>query len=212
MRVKRIIIGFMFLLITTLSCGAIAFEYFSIEGGIILIGNSDTSSAPSPLVPAFGASLPLFIEGTGFYILPRLLFAGVDFLLSGTRPAPAEIENGEQLVLFSIIDALAGYRFYVSGPIELGFLAGISVIARLPIAYNDTFASESGVYLSYFYGNMRFVYPDTELSLKWNATQTVGVIFSIKALWPAFHLWDGESLPIYDQFYVAGLIGLSVEI
>jgi hypothetical protein len=212
MKTKQAIIGIILAAFSALSCQAIGLEYVSVDAGMLFIGNSDTRSAPSPFIPCIGASLPLFFEDGSFYVLPRLLLTYTDYLFTGTRPAPAEAENAEHFVLFTILDALAGYRLKISAAIELGFLAGFSLVLRIPVAYTDTLTGETGNYTSYFYGGLRFLYPDTEVSIKWNATTGIGLMFSLKALWPAFHLWDSETLPFYDQLFVSGLLGINISL
>ncbi len=129
-----------------------------------------------------------------------------------TRPAPAEIENAEQFVFMTMIDALAGYRLILSKDFELGFLAGLDLLIRIPIAYDSSAAAKTGEFASYFYGALRFVYPVTEVSLKWNLMENIGLLFTIRALWPIFHLWDGESLPIYDQLILHGTLGFCIKL
>ncbi len=209
MRVKPIIVALSFAIFGASAAEAIEIRYMSIEGGVLFIGNSEVRSAPSPIIPTIGVSVPLFFEGSDFYLSPRFLLSWTDYLMSDTRPAPAEVENGEHFVLLAAFDIPFGYRLQVSEKLEIGFLAGISVLVRIPVAYAESYASETGNYVSYFYGSLRFVYPDTEICMKWNATQDIAITLSVRALWPLFHLWDGEMLPFTDQLHVAGLAGLS---
>jgi hypothetical protein len=212
MNTKRIA-TILFLAICCASAFALAPDYISIDAGMLLIGNSDPQSAPSPIVPSIGVSMPLVFEGTGFFLLPRLSFTGTDYMISPSskRPAPAEIENAEQFVFMTFLDVLAGYRFPVSDSIDMGFLAGLSFLFRIPIAY-DPATTDSGQYFAYFYGNARFLYPDTEVYAKWNFTGNLGLTLTLKVLWPVFHLWDNENLSLFDQLVVSGAVGFCIKL
>jgi hypothetical protein len=207
---KAVIAAIALLVLSVAACNAVGLEYLSIDAGMIFIGNSDPESAPSPIVPYVGVALPVVFGPGGFYLLPRVSVSGTDYLLTSTRPAPAEIENAEDFVLLVFLDLLFGYRVAFSESVEMGFLIGMSGLFRVPIAYEAEDARDAAEYISYFYGNARFLYPATEINVKLKFTRTIGILIGARALWPLFHIWDGEGLPFYDQLIVSAFLGFCI--
>lgn len=206
---------FSLLMCMTVASGAQALriEHLDIEAGITTLFNSDATGAPSPIVlPEVGISLPLMFDDSAFHLLPRLAVFGTDYLYTGFRPIPAEVERAQFFVLGISLDILAGYGFAVSESIDMAVRGGITVLIRVPISVDPPYAEESSYYTDYFYGNARFIYPEVEYAVRWKMSEDFSIALTLRALIPLFHLWDGESLPFYDQLMVSGILGFSINL
>jgi len=187
--------------------GLYAQGYLSVDGNLVFIGNADTDSAASPLIPGCGISFPFFLT-QHLYIKAALAFTGTNYLYNGVSPVPAEEEHREYLVLMPEADCFFGFKLPITGSLEWGGNAGLAFILRFPISL---FESETTVYnavAGWFYANMRFLYPGTELFLKWNIDKNFGLIFSCKSLFPIFHLWDNAGSPFWDQLILSGSVSV----
>jgi hypothetical protein len=203
---------FMIMLFCLTGFSVCALQYIDIEAGLIYIGNGEERGAPGPIVPTGGVAYMFAPGNGGFYFLPRLLLYAANYNYEGVRPLPAEPENTEFLVLGGLFDFVLGMRFVINKTVELGTGAGVAVLLRLPISLSESVADDADEYSNYFYGNLRFIYPDVDLFLKWNVSESFSLSFTLKGFIPVFHLWDGEELAFWDQLYLSLLIGICLDI
>jgi hypothetical protein len=186
-----------------------------INAGLLFIGATDPQAAPSPLVPMFGASLPIEIAAP-FYLEPGLEFYGLDYMYTGSRAVPTEIEsNAGFFTIAALVSLHATLRFPIAEALEIGGSLGLDCLLRFPLELvNTSAASVEGrdPALAYFFGSGRFFYPETRIFLKWQALDFLGLIFSLRAFYPVFHLWDGEGLPFLDQLMLSGTIGFAIRL
>jgi hypothetical protein len=182
---------------------------------MMLIGNTDEpSSGPTPLVIAqsLGASVPLAIAGP-FFMEPSLDLFGTWYEYTGTRAVPGASESGTSFfVLGTLLGVRAGAAFPVSTRVSLGASLGLDLLLRFPIDFETGAAGRTdarSASLAYFYGKGRFLYPETSLFCKWRISEKFGLAFSLRALHPVFHLWDGEGLAYLDQLVLGGGLGFT---
>ncbi|MBA7698200.1 hypothetical protein ES703_106875 [subsurface metagenome] len=181
-------------------------SYIQLDGGLLLIGNTEQEAAPHPLLPTVGLTLPL-ISGPLFYTETGFLLFGTYYQYENQRATPVELENQGFLVIAALIDARLGLRFSISRIFKLGGSAGLGLLLRAPIPLFPDARSNVGPTLSYFYG-FRFLYPETELFAQIAVSKDFDLKLSFRAYYPIFHLWDGENLPFFDQFMVSALVGI----
>jgi hypothetical protein len=93
----------------------------------------------------------------------------------------------------------------------MGGALGVDFLIRFPLEFQNT-DIDTGDSLAYFYSQGRFVYPETRFITRWHVTDGVTLAFTLRAMYPLFHLWDGESLPFYDQLLTAFNIGFSISL
>jgi hypothetical protein len=182
---------------------------------LMLIGNTDEpSSGPTPvvLVQSLGASVPLAIAGP-FFMEPSLDLFGTWYEYTGTRAVPGAIESGTSFfVLGTLLGVRAGAAFPVSTRVVLGASLGLDFLLRFPIDFETGAAARKDARRAsygYFYGKGRFLYPETSLFCKWRISERFGLAFSLRALHPVFHMWDGEGLAYLDQLVLGGGLGFT---
>jgi hypothetical protein len=179
--------------------------------GILFIGSAPPAGygGPSPVLQTFGASMMLRGDGP-FFLEPTLEFFGTYYDSSGARTVPTGIESGTGMFTIGALATLqAGLLYPVSKSVELGGSLGLDFLLRFPIELQNT-NIDPGAALAYFYGMGRFIYPETRFIFRWRVADGVGLVFSLRAMYPLFHLWDGEGLPFYDQFMAAFDLGFVI--
>jgi hypothetical protein len=187
----------------------------NVNTGLIMVFTTDPLAAPSPIVTAIGASLPIGIADP-FFFEPGIDIFGLNYSYDGARAVPATIEEAGGFFTANIlIGAQAGVRFTLTKSLEIGGTAGADLLIRFPLEFENTGpASLAGrePAMAYFYGGLRFLYPETRLFLKWQVAQNLGLLFSLRALYPIFHIWDGEGLPFLDQLMIALTLGFAIRL
>ena len=177
---------------------------------LLYIGSSPPG-APSPLVQTIGTSLVIQSDGP-FFLEPTIEFFGsyyeVDPVSGRTVPAPQESGTGF-LTIGSLITLQSGLMYTVSKDIEMGGALGVDFLIRFPFEFQNT-AADTGDGLTYFYSQGRFIYPETRFITRWHVADGVTLVFTLRAMYPLFHLWDGESLPFYDQLMAGVNIGFVI--
>ncbi len=184
-----------------------------INAGLLFIGSAGVAAAPSPLVPYFGASFPITL-GSLFYIEPGVDFYGLYYEYTGTRAVPSGVESAAGFfTAAALLGVQGGVRFPLSKTLELGGSLGIDLLARIPIELvNDSPASVEGraQAYGYFYGMGRFLFPESRIYIRWNVKETNSLLLYVRAMYPVFHLWDGEALSFLDQLMISAGIGFSI--
>ncbi len=184
---------------------------------LMAIGNTDelTSSGPTPivLVQSLGASVPLAISGP-FFLEPSLTLFGTWYeYTTGLRAVPGDRSSGTSFfVLGTLLGARAGAAFPVSTRVWLGASLGLDLLLRFPIDFEAGAAARKDARRAsygYFYGMGRFLYPETRVFCKWRIAQKFGLVFSLGAHHPVFHLWDGEGLAYLDQLALGATVGFT---
>jgi hypothetical protein len=185
---------------------------------LMLIGNTDelTSSGPTPvvMVQSLGASVPLAIAGP-FFMEPSLDLFGTwyEYTSTGTRVVPGASESPRSfIVLGTLLGVRAGAAFPVSARVSLGASLGLDLLLRFPVDLEVGAAERKDARrasYAYFYGKGRFLYPETRLFCKWRIAEKFGLVFSLGALHPVFHLWDGEGLAYLDQLALGAGLGFT---
>jgi len=203
-RYKNLVFLFLFFLLPL--CLIPALDSYTVEGGLQLLINSDQDSAPSPLMPTIGFSRPFWQRGI-FTLNGGALFFGTFYQYQNNRALPAELEHRDFLVLASLVDARIGPEFIITNRLKAGAGLGLALFIRLPIPLFDDIKDDFAPLAGYFYAG-RFAYPETELYAAWKLNDKFELKTSIRALFPIFHLWDGEDLPFVDQMLISGLIGI----
>jgi len=188
-----------------------ALDYLDIHGGLLYLGNSEPESAPSPLLPVLGASIPVkprFLEGSHFALEAGLLLFGTTYQYQNRRATPAELEHRDFWVQGVLLDARIGLDWQLIPDLRLGLKAGPALLLRVPVPLFADAGEDFGPTLGYLYGTLRFFYPEAELFAGYRILKDFELKLSLRACFPLFHLWDGEGLPFYDQLMIAGLLGV----
>lgn len=203
-------------------------------GMLWILSTDQVGGAPAaadPLLTTLGFSLPWRFWDP-FFAESMVDFWMTTYEYTASRAVPTgEETNKGFLVLAALLSLQVGNRWTVydspekeedgivtaaATRLELGYALGADFLFRLPIDYNGGTASTAdraagaAAAPSYFYGAGRFFYPETRAFLSWRLSPGFGITGSLRALWPLFHLWDGESgLEFWDQMQVAGNLGFT---
>jgi hypothetical protein len=197
----------------TAICGL---DWIEADAGMMLLINTHEDSAPSPLFPFLGVSIPIPVisaESPLYWDASFLFFFPLHYQYNGAddepRFSPAEIERADTLwTLGIVLETRFGYLFTLSEKVRLGGAAGLAVVFRLPIAAIEGGGTHQGEAWSYFL--VRSVYPQVEIACVWDVLDKLGLAFSLRGLFPIFHLWDGENLPFFDQFIMMANLGFRI--
>jgi hypothetical protein len=182
--------------------------------GMLFIGNAPGGSGPSPLAisPAIGVSLPIGITDL-FFIEPSLDFAATYYEYAGGRAVLASMESGSGFfTILPLLSIQAGLKWSVLPVLQLGGALGADFLFRFPFEFQNNSAqdiADMGSAMAYLYSDLRFLYPETRVFMRWKVYENLTLVVSLRVLYPLFHIWDGESLPFYDQLLFSGTIGLA---
>lgn len=190
---------------------ALSISELDVNVGLLFIGSAPPPGygAPSPLLQSFGVSMPLRSDGP-FFLEPSIEFFGTYYEWTGARAVPTRYESGIGFfTVGSLLSLQAGMLYPVSKSLEMGGALGIDFYLRFPLEFQNT-AADTGDGLTYFYTQGRFIYPETRFTTRWHVADGVTLAFTLRALYPLFHLWDGENLPFYDQLMAAFDIGFVI--
>jgi hypothetical protein len=190
-------------------------DWIEVDAGLMVLINTYEDSAPSPFLNTLGVSIPIPLvssDGPLYWDTSLLLFS-LHYQYSegenGGLFLPAEIEKADTLwTLGIILDTRFGYAFSLSERVRLGGAAGLAAVFRLPIVAIEEGGEHQGEAWSYFLA--RSVYPELELACRWDILKRLGLVFSVRGLFPIFHLWDGEGAPFFDQFIIMANIGFRI--
>ncbi|HUI71510.1 MAG TPA: hypothetical protein VL354_13400, partial [Spirochaetia bacterium] len=163
------------------------------------------------LVQTIGVSFPIRSDGP-FFLEPTIEFFGTYYQWTGTRAVPAPYESGTSfLTIGSLITLQSGLLYSLSKSIEMGGALGVDFLFRFPMEFQNTNTS-TGEGLTYFYTEGRFIYPETRFITRWHVTDGVTLAFTLRAMYPLFHLWDSEGLPFNDQLMAAFNVGFVISL
>ena len=186
-----------------------ALDTLQVDGGLFIIGSKDPESAPSPILPAIGVTLPIRRKLWIFDLETSFLLTGTYYQYANDRASPAEPEFRDYAVVCILAAMRGAYTFLERGSFTFGADVGLSAFLRLPIPLpvSDTATENLGNTLSYFYG-FRFLYPETGLFGTYKIMDNMDLKLSLRASWPVYLLWSAEDPPFPEGLLVSGLIGL----
>jgi hypothetical protein len=178
---------------------------------------TEPEGGPSPLLMAGGVGLPL--EFTDLLSLePELSFFGTQYQLADQaatdgstvpKAVPTEIEYAASLwVLTVMVNVPFRLTFHPVDKISLGGGIHTALLFRIPtLGWGGDDLDRASI-AAYFYKKLRFYYPGAGFFLNWKFSERLGFHFRLAALFPIFHLWDGENIKFYDQLMLLGRVGL----
>lgn len=187
------------------------FEGIGVFRDILWLGNSETDSAPSPILGIWGAEARFHLDGP-FWFTPEIGIYGMEYFYENGKAYPAEIEYKDAVgTLCLLLDPLVTYQYSLDEKSRflLGVGAGPALSIKIPLIPHGS--DPSGDVAGYFFGSARFLYFELKTYLDWNITETLALTVRLRTLLPVFHLWDGEGAPFYDQLMAGGGVGLRLK-
>ncbi|MBN2509346.1 MAG: hypothetical protein JXB03_03680 [Spirochaetales bacterium] len=208
---KKGYIPLLFLAVTSLY--GISVTSVDVLGGLVWIGNgagpAEADAGISPVTGVIGVTIPLEVSGI-FHVEPSVYYYGLEYGYDeGPRPRPVPVEHREMYVMNWIAELGFHMPFVLSPAVTLSPGLTASAVFKLPLIVapgEDNVSSEMN---GYFYGNGRFFLPGACVRLDWQYSPRFSFLAKAGARLPVFHIWDGESLPFYDQMHVYLLVGVS---
>jgi hypothetical protein len=188
-----------------------------INANIMVIGSVPPAGygQGSTIVTMIGASLPIKLAAP-FFIEPDVEFFGWPYRWTGTSAVPTASEDGLGFwVLGMLLSMQGGISYPVSPAVTLGGTIGLDLLVRFPLELQNsgpTVIEGEGSAMGYFYGALRFLYPETRFFLRWHLSDPIELLFNLRAWYPVFHLWDGQALPFLDQFMISAGIGVAISL
>jgi hypothetical protein len=186
-----------------------ALETFELDGGLFFIGSGDPQSAPSPLLPSVGVTLPLKRSISIFQLEASFLLSGTWYQYANGRASPAEPGYRDYATACILADLRGRWIFLERESLSLGTDVGLSAFLRIPVplGVSADAGSNFGNTLLYFYP-LRFLYPATGVFGVYKITEGLDLKLALRVYWPLHLIWDGEQLPLPEGLLATGLIGL----
>ena len=167
-----------------------------------------------------GPTIPAIGFGTRFGISKLVRFApSIDFIFDDyvyrsdlgrafqTQSMTGSATGPVATVLGIMISAPFWFDFNITERLVFGIAPGLSIfprIALLPID-NSTGIEAISAYLN---GDLRWLYPQTGISIKYALDSTTSVGFELQLLYPIWHLISGDGMSIFDGMIMTGFFGL----
>ncbi len=190
---------------------ALTLTELDVNAGLLFIGSAPPQA--SGITQTLGASLLIRTDGP-LFLVPSIDLLGTYYDTSGTRAvlAAASSESGTSFVTGGALLGLqAGMVYPVATDLEMGGALGLDLFLRFPLELQNT-AADTRDGLAYFYGSGRFIFPEARFITRWNVTEGVALVFTLRGMFPVFHIWDGENLPFYDQLLAALDLGFVIRL
>jgi hypothetical protein len=217
--------------------GALELETLYVRQALEWIGNAYTRDADGNPVQGSEASPLLSFPGLGvglrlselLSLEPGLQIYAKDYIYieAASKAVPTQIETGPAAgPVGSVVGFIVSpsFRFGwalgngrdTSGNAEgsssstgvtAGFGATPNFLIRLVFPIEGSDVSPIRRYL---FGSARFFRPSVSGFLDYRFSDRFGVGVELRSLIPVHHIWDGESLPFWDQMHVGGALRISL--
>jgi hypothetical protein len=173
------------------------------------LGNSDSDSAPSPVLGVWGAAAG-FRMSDNLFFLPEIGFYGLDYFYRDGKALPAEIEYADAVgTLVVLLDAVLAWNFPLRDE-RLAVKAGTGPALSFKIPVVPHGDAPTGEVVSYFLQNLRFLHWEIKGVFEWDISKSLGLSVRLRTLLPVYRLWDGEGAPFYDGLLAGAGIGLRI--
>ena len=172
------------------------FQSIGVFHDTLWLANSDSDSAPSPILSVWGFSARIGIAEK-WSIAPEIAFSSVEYLYRDDIAYPAEIEYADAVRTLNIIFSIpVAYRFDPVEDIAIYVNAGPTFSFKVPYR---TFGDVSrGDVAGYFTKKGRFFHWETGAALEWNFIESLAFYVRTRLVLPMYRMWDGDNMPFYD--------------
>jgi hypothetical protein len=187
-----------------------SFQGFGIFHDTLWLGNSDTDSAPSPIMSVWGALLKFSLPAENWYFSPEIGFTTVEYFYRDGAAFPAEIEYADAVKTVNIISTLPLlYRFAPAQDFLIHTGTGPAFSFKIPVTtYGEGSAGDVG---GYFTQKARFLHWEFSTDFEWGFFDYFGFFLRARFIIPLYRLWDGENKPLSDGLMAGGGFGLRLK-
>ena len=160
------------------------------------LANSDTDSAPSPILSVWGCSLRLGLDEK-WSVAPEIAFTSVEYFYRDDIAYPAEIEYADAVKTLNILFSVPfGYRYELAEDIIIHWGTGPAFSFKVP--YKTYGNASSGDVAGYFMQKGRFFHWEGSADLEWKFFESLAFHVRARVLLPLYRIWDGDKMPLYD--------------
>lgn len=215
MKARRVAFLILIALSVTGASHAVTVVGVDVRGGVAWIGNgyreypdgtTVQGSDVSPLRPLLGAAVPLQFSPHAVFT-PALDLFWQDYLaVEDGKVVPTQIETGSAAgdiagTLGVILSLPVTYEWRTGERFTLGAGGGLALVLRLPLGPID--GSDASPLWNYFYSDLRFLYPEAQFALRYEASETIEVGGLLRVLWPVAPLITDYDVPFWDEMKIA---------
>ncbi|TVR32308.1 MAG: hypothetical protein EA404_07945 [Spirochaetaceae bacterium] len=216
MRARRIVPLILIALAATAAAHAISLPGLELRAGPTWIGNAyreypDGSTVQgsdvSPLRIFGGAALPLVLQN-GLILTPGIDFYWQEYLAAAEdgKVVPTQIETGSAAgdaagTLGILLSMPVNREWQVRQRLVLAAGAGPAFLLRLPLAPIE--GSDVSALWSYFYSGLRFFYPETQGSIRYQVSDQFEFGGLLRVLWPVASLWSQYDVAVWDEMKIS---------
>jgi hypothetical protein len=187
--------------------GDFSFQGLSVFIDTLWLGNSDTDSAPSPIMSVWGVSVKFSTPVENWYFAPEIGFTSVEYFYRDGAAFPAEIEYADAVKTINVIlSSPFLYRFTPAPDFIIHTGTGPAFSFKIPITtYGEGSAGDVG---GYFIDKARFLHWEFSADFEWLFFDYLSFFVRARAIFPLYRIWDGESRPLYDGLMAGGGFGV----
>jgi hypothetical protein len=196
----------------------LSMDEIEVHVGMLTIGDWTTYDGLSAPIGLLGASTQLALDS-----LPDPWVLGFGLDLFGTRyewdstdhrAFLSEVEGMSFFTVGMLVSPKFGVRFRIGEAVALGAFAGLDLLIRFPLdpfSKDTTLVGDRLPALVYFLAG-RLLYPEMSGWLTWQAAKDVELALAVRTLWPIYRLWSPEVSNFFDQFILAGTLGMTIKL
>jgi hypothetical protein len=186
-----------------------SFQSIGISHDTLWLGNSDSDSAPSPVLSVWSVSAK-FALSRNWYLAPEIGFYEVEYFYRDNVAFPAEIEYADAVRTFNIL--LSSPFLYRFAPAEdFIILTGTGPAFSFKIPRRTYGYGSGGDIGDYFIQKGRFLHWEVIADFEWSLFPHLAFYTRARVIVPLYRIWDGDDMPIYDGLMAGGGFGLRLK-
>jgi hypothetical protein len=189
--------------------------FIGVDTGLLFMINTEKEGAPNPVIlQGLGATLPLINNNDeGFFLDAGMLIFLNQYQWYNKRAIPADSERSDTVeVVFVQLDLLSGILMKLTKELTFGASLGPALVFPFPLFAYDNGAVYINSMYTYFYSNVKFLYAETELLLRWAIMKELNLTFKIRAMYQLAALWDDPAVPRINGMTFQGIISIEIRL
>jgi hypothetical protein len=190
-----------------------AIPFLGVDTGLLFIINGEAAGAPSPyILQGLGVTVPL-IQEENFFLYAGLLLYGCQYQWYVDRAVPADNELADTIwTLLPQLDIRIGLPIKLSDNLTLGLSLGPALVCPIPLFAYDNGEAYRARMFEYFYVNLKFLYGEVEIFLRWAIVQGIDLAIKVRSLYQLAAIWDAIGISRLNGLQIQGLISLEIKL
>ena len=189
--------------------------YIGIDTGLLFLVNDEAAGAPNPVIlQGLGATLPLINNNDeGFSLDASLLVFLCQYQWLNNRAIPADSERPDTIgVVFVQLDIRSGILMKLTKELTFGASLGPALVLPFPLFAYDNGAAYFNSMYTYFYTNLKFLYGEAELLLRWAILKELNLTFKLRAMYQLSALRDVLTVSRFNGMMFQGIISIEIRL